>query len=293
MLDITYEGLNLAEFGQQILYFISLDQTHWIATLALILFFFPLERLFPKVVRNTAFSRISVVLILAICANFTIWLIKNTVYFDIIRFYLNLQIYSISKAPIPTLLIYAICFLAIDLAVYIYHLLSHKITPLWKLHSIHHADETVDASTGILQHPFETVGSLLFVLLIVVAFGFPVLTLVVFTAAGTLHNMFSHANIALPVWVDRILRLVIVTPDMHRTHHSIDLREGNANFGQIFSFWDRMFGTYIDRPASGEADLIMGLPVAEKPKSFTVRGLLFHPFAGLVPGRKGTKRPRR
>ncbi|WP_424982798.1 sterol desaturase family protein [Maritalea sp. S77] len=276
----------MSEFGQQILYYLSLDQTHWILIIALILFFLPLERFFPKVTRNVALSRLFAVLSLAVCTQLTIWLFKTYFYVDLITLFLNLQIYSISRAEIPTAAIYLICFLVLDLTVYVYHVLSHKILPLWKLHSIHHADETVDASTGVLHHPFETIGSFLLTLAIAIAFGFPVLSLIIYAGVGTLHNMFAHANITLPSALDRVLRLVIVTPDMHRTHHSIDMREGNSNFGQVFSFWDRLFGTYIAVPKSGEANLIMGLPDSEKPKSFTLHGLLLHPFAGLFDAKK-------
>lgn len=285
----------MSEFGQQILYYLSLDQTHWLLIIVLILFLFPLERIFPKVTRNVALSRLLVVLGLAICTQATIWLIKTYFYVDLISLFLNLQIFSIAKTDMPTAAIYVICFLLLDLTVYIYHVLSHKILPLWKLHSIHHADETVDASTGVLHHPFETIGSFLLTLLVAIILGFPVLSLIVYAAFGTLHNMFAHANITLPTAIDRVLRLVVVTPDMHRTHHSIDMREGNSNFGQVFSFWDRLFGTYIATPQTGEANLVMGLPEREKPKSFTLHGLLLHPFANLFAQRskkspKGSKR---
>ena len=270
--------MNLGEFAQEILYYFSLDQTYWLLSLLLILIFAPFERLFPRINGRTPKSRILVVFVMAICGYGAIWLFKNSIYFDTISLFLKFQIFSVAKAQIPTVAVYAISLLLIDIMVFIFHFLSHKISFMWKLHSIHHADEHVDAKTGILHHPIESIASLVFVLFFAVILGIPLVALILYASTATLHNFFSHANIALPTSLDRTLRLIIVTPDMHRTHHSVDLREGNSNFGQIFSFWDRLFRTYVDHPSTGEDNLVMGLVDKEKPKAFTVKDLLLHPF---------------
>ena len=95
---------------------------------------------------------------------------------------------------------------------------------------------------------------------------------------AVIHGVLSHADIRIPASIDRVLRLVLVTPDSHRTHHSIDMREGNSNFGIVLTVWDRLFGTYVDQPKTGVSELMMGLPPSESPKGFTVSALFLHPF---------------
>ena len=274
------KGMSLSYSLQDILYYLSLDQTHWLLTVGLIVVFAALERFFPRIKAGSQKSRIAVIFSIGILAYATIWAFKNTVYIEVISFFLNFQIYSISKAPIPIIAVFIISILLIDFMVYAFHLLSHKVSILWKLHSIHHADEHVDAKTGVLHHPIETITSLLFILFFAVVLGIPLIALILYAGMATLHNIFSHANIRLPISIDRVLRLIMVTPDMHRTHHSIDSREGNSNFGQIFSVWDRLFGTYVDQPAVGEDNLVMGLEGSEKPIGFSLLNLLLHPFQG-------------
>jgi len=271
----------LGDFVQEVLYYLTLDQTHWLLSLALILILVPFERLFPRVKRKPPEHRILIIFTLAIFSYAAVWLFKNSIYFDTISLFLNVQIFSIAKVEMPIAIIYVISLLLIDLMVFTFHFLSHKIVFLWKLHSVHHSDEHVDAKTGILHHPVETLASFIFVLFFAVILGVPLIALVLYVGVATVHNLFSHANIALPTSLDRTLRLIIVTPDMHRTHHSVDHREGNSNFGQIFSFWDRLLGTYAAHPSTGEDKLIMGLAANEKPKAFTIKGLLLHPILGL------------
>jgi len=271
----------LDELAHKTLYYLSLDQTHWLLTLGLILLFALFEHFFPRVKNTTKLSRILVLFVVAILANGLVWLFKTALYFDIVSLLLKLQIFSVSKLEIPTTFVFILCILMLDLLVYVVHFLSHKITFLWKLHAIHHADEHIDAKTSVLQHPLETLVGSLCVLSFSVILGIPVIAVILYVGIGTVHNVFSHANVALPTILERLLRLLIVTPDMHRTHHSIEYKEGNSNFGQVFSFWDRIFGTYVAHPATGEEKLIVGLVASEKPTSFTVSGLLLHPFRNL------------
>lgn len=271
---------------QEILYFLSLDQTHWLLSIGLVLFFAPFERIFPRVKLRAAKPGIAAILVVAICAYGTIWLFKESFYLDTVSMFLNLQFFSISKSNFSLPVLYIISFLLIDLALYIFHFLSHKVTFLWRMHSVHHVDEHVTAKTAILHHPLESLASLLFVLFFAVILGIPVIVLILYAGVATVHNFFAHANIALPKPLDRALRKLIVTPDMHRTHHSIEMHEGNSNFGQIFTFWDRLFRTYTDQPSTGEEELIMGLPASERPVEFTAKNLLLHPFAKLFKSKK-------
>lgn len=267
---------------QDFLYYLSLDQTHWIISMVLFLLIAPLEKRFPRVKTKANSPNIVAIIIIAICSYATIWLFKQSMYLLTISAFLNLQIFSLSKSNLPVLAIYIISFLFIDLLVYTFHFISHKIPLLWKLHSVHHADEHVNSKTAVLHHPLELLASMIFVLFFAVILGIPIISLILFAAIATLHNFFAHANIALPYKVDRLLRYLIITPDLHRTHHSIDMIEGNSNFGQVFTIWDRIFKTYIDQPNTSEDKLIMGLPKSERPNSLKALDLLLHPIAKLL-----------
>jgi sterol desaturase/sphingolipid hydroxylase (fatty acid hydroxylase superfamily) len=271
----------MTEFAFRAIELLSQDQTHWIITIALILMFSAFEFARPKTKPARSFKRLGVIIVIAIIANLGAFAFKSFTYVGIVSFLLQFQIFSISKLPIPTPILFVGCILLLDLLVYAIHLMSHKITLLWKLHAIHHADEHVDAKTGLLQHPFETIFGLLCVLAFSIILGVPVIAVILYASIGTLHNVFSHSNIELPSHIERWVRLLIVTPDMHRVHHSIEMREGNSNFGQVFPFWDRIFGTYIATPSRGDQNIIVGLPEKEKPKSFSTIGLLLMPFKGL------------
>jgi len=192
--------------------------------------------------------------------------------------FVPLRVLDLGRLPLPAPVLFVVSFLLVDLLSYLFHRMSHAIPWLWRLHAIHHSDEHVTAVTGQLHHPLEVVASYVFLLFAYVVLGVPVVVAIIYGLVYAVHNAFTHADVALPRGLDRRLRWVIVTPDLHRTHHSIDMREGNSNFGQVFTVWDRLLGTYVDRPAQPEAELRMGLPVAARPAGFKLSTLLAYPF---------------
>lgn len=259
--------------------FLLSNAGYWAFALACILLFLLLERLFPRIRhQSSSAQRIRTVTAIALTAIFTSYVASAYLKTDMISAFLQLKLFSIAKLELPAAVIFVLAFLLMDLLVYALHWLSHKISWLWRIHAIHHSDEHVTAFTGLLHHPLETVISFTFVLFFAVVLGVPVLVLMIYPFVAAAHNAFAHADIALPSWVDRPLRWLIVTPDVHRTHHSVRMDEGNSNFGQVFTFWDRLFGTYIDRPSVPESALVMGLPKSEKPKAFDLANLLTLPF---------------
>jgi sterol desaturase/sphingolipid hydroxylase (fatty acid hydroxylase superfamily) len=193
------------------------------------------------------------------------------------------RVFHLAQLPFPAPLLFLVSFLLIDFFNYVFHRLSHAVPILWRLHAIHHSDQHVTAVTGQLHHPLEVVVSYVFLLFLYVALGVPVVVAIIYGLVYAVFNAFAHADIALPRGLDRRLRWIIVTPDLHRTHHSSDMREGNSNFGQIFTIWDRLFGTYVDRPTMPEAELRMGLPVGSRPANFKASALLAYPFLGRKP----------
>ncbi len=149
--------------------------------------------------------------------------------------------------------------LLLDLAIYAQHVLTHHWRPLWRLHKVHHADRDVDVTTAIRFHPIEIAFSMALKILLVLIIGPAAAAVIVFEIVLNGTAMFNHANIRLPTSVDRILRTVLVTPDMHRVHHSVLEAETNSNYGFNLSLWDRLFGTYRPQPSAGHDGMTIGL----------------------------------
>lgn len=149
--------------------------------------------------------------------------------------------------------------LIFDLAIWAQHLITHKIPLLWRFHRVHHADRDIDVTTAIRFHPVEIALSMLLKIGLVYLLGPPAIGIIVFEIILNGTAMFNHANIKLPLGLDAVLRRILVTPDMHRVHHSVHRHEHDSNYGFALSIWDRMFGTYIAQPEKGHEDMTIGL----------------------------------
>jgi len=168
----------------------------------------------------------------------------------------------------------------LDLAIYLQHVMFHAIPIFWRLHMMHHADLDYDVTTGLRFHPLEIILSMGIKLSVVVVIGPPAAAVLIFEIILNGAAMFNHGNIFLPKSVDRMLRYVIVTPDMHRVHHSVIIRETNSNYGFNLPWWDRLFGTYCDQPAKGHDAMTIGLAQFRDPGKLTLPWLLVLPFIG-------------
>ncbi len=171
-----------------------------------------------------------------------------------------------------------ISFIVLDFAIWLSHVASHKIPIFWKIHRMHHSDVDFDVSTALRFHPIEIVLSMLFKMAIVVAIGAPAISVILFEIVLNGAAMFNHSNLKLPLPVDRVVRLIFVTPDMHRVHHSIIHNETDSNYGFNFSFWDRLFGTYTDQPSKGHDDMTIGLPEWQNKNPTRLDWTLMVPF---------------
>jgi sterol desaturase/sphingolipid hydroxylase (fatty acid hydroxylase superfamily) len=160
---------------------------------------------------------------------------------------------------VPPVVAGVICFIILDLAVWLEHVASHKWQWLWRIHRVHHSDTGFDVTTALRFHPLEIVVSMVWKAAMVALLGAPVLAVLIFEIVLNGSAMFNHANVKLPLGFDRFLRKAFVTPDMHRVHHSQDVNETNSNYGFNFSFWDRLFGTYSAEPRTGMEKLAIGL----------------------------------
>ncbi len=170
--------------------------------------------------------------------------------------------------------------IALDLAIYLQHVLFHAIPVLWRLHRMHHADLNFDVTTGLRFHPIEIILSILIKMSIVVVVGPPVIAVLLFEVLLNGTSLFNHGNVRMPPALDNILRWIVVTPDMHRVHHSVVPSEANSNFGFNLPWWDRLFGTYRDQPAAGQIDMTIGIEVFREPADQRIDRLLVQPFIG-------------
>jgi sterol desaturase/sphingolipid hydroxylase (fatty acid hydroxylase superfamily) len=179
---------------------------------------------------------------------------------------------------LPAWLAGVVALLVLDFAVWLEHVASHKLPLLWSIHRVHHSDTGFDLSTALRFHPLEIVLSMVWKAGIVLALGAPVWAVLVFEIVLNGAAMFNHANIKLPPRLDRVLRTVIVTPDMHRIHHSVVRVETDSNYGFNLSWWDRLFATYRATPAAGNEGLIIGLSEYRDLPPKTLTSLLMLPL---------------
>jgi sterol desaturase/sphingolipid hydroxylase (fatty acid hydroxylase superfamily) len=176
-------------------------------------------------------------------------------------------------------LVIVLAVVALDLVLYLQHVLFHAVPVLMRLHAVHHADPDFDATTGIRFHPFEILLSMLVKYAAIVALGAPALAVLLFELLLSLSSLFSHGNVRLPEAVDRWLRRALVTPDMHRIHHSVIEVERNSNYGFCLSIWDHLFGTYTRAPQHGQGAMRIGLDAyRDALVSTTLSGILAIPF---------------
>jgi sterol desaturase/sphingolipid hydroxylase (fatty acid hydroxylase superfamily) len=170
--------------------------------------------------------------------------------------------------------------LLLDLAIYLQHVLFHAVPALWRLHRMHHADLEFDVTTGVRFHPVEIVLSMLIKLGAVAALGAPAAGVLLFEVLLNATSMFNHGNVRLPGRLDRVLRWLVVTPEMHRVHHSVLPRETNSNFGFNLPWWDRLFGTYRPQPIAGHEAMTIGIEQFRDPSELRLDRMLLQPLRG-------------
>ena len=180
----------------------------------------------------------------------------------------------------PSWLAFVAALLVLDLAIYLQHVVFHAVPILWRLHMMHHADRDFDVTTGVRFHPFEIVLSMVIKLAVIAALGPPVVAVVVFEVVLSATSLFNHGNVRMPEALDRVLRAFVVTPEMHRVHHSVHAYETNSNFGFNLPWWDRLFGTYRAQPAEGHRDMTIGLTQFQDRGPENLWWMLVLPFRG-------------
>ena len=186
---------------------------------------------------------------------------------------------------LPLLAAMIISVIAMDFIIYLQHVLVHAVPVLWRIHRIHHADLDYDVTTGARFHTFEIILSMLIKFATIVVLGAPAVAVIIFEVVLNAMAMFNHSNVGLPKSLDKVLRWFVVTPDMHRIHHSIEVDETNSNFGFNLSWWDRLFGTYREQPRAGHKGMTIGIKQFRDTKQATwITGILAMPFMGKTGG---------
>lgn len=168
--------------------------------------------------------------------------------------------------------------LGLDLVIYLQHAMFHALPLFWRLHRMHHTDLDFDVTTGIRFHPLKILLSMGIKMAAVAVLGPSAIAVILFEVLLNATSMFNHGNVRLPKEIDRVLRLLVVTPEMHRVHHSVVIKEYNSNFGFNFPWWDRLMGTYQAQPMKGHEGMTIGLSQYRDPKRLTLPWLLIQPF---------------
>ncbi len=185
----------------------------------------------------------------------------------------------------PFVLAVIVSVIIMDGVIYLQHVMVHAAPLLWRFHRVHHADPDYDVTTGARFHPLEIILSMLIKFATILLLGPPLIAVVIFEVLLNATAMFNHGNVKLPFAVDRILRLLVVTPDMHRVHHSVEDDEANSNFGFNLPWWDRLFGTYRDQPREGHEEMTIGIHNYHDPRQISwLSGMLLLPFKGKITG---------
>jgi len=187
-------------------------------------------------------------------------------------------LFNVIEAPVW--IAFVVSFLALDLVIYLQHVMFHAVPALWRLHRMHHADLDFDVTTGLRFHPVEILLSMGIKLAVVAALGPPAVVVLVFEVVLNGTAMFNHSNIRLPLGLDRVLRLIVVTPDMHRVHHSVHPKETNSNFGFNLPWWDRLLGTYLAQPRDGHEGMEIGIEQFRTRRDLWLDRMLIQPLLG-------------
>jgi sterol desaturase/sphingolipid hydroxylase (fatty acid hydroxylase superfamily) len=186
---------------------------------------------------------------------------------------------------VPYWLAVPLAVIALDFVIWLQHVMVHAIPVLWRLHRVHHADPDYDLTTGARFHPIEIILSMLIKFATIAVLGPPVVAVIIFEVLLNATAMFNHGNVRLPAKLDRVLRWIVVTPDMHRVHHSVEDDETNSNFGFNLPWWDRLFGTYRDQPRGGHEGMTIGIRGYNQPRDASwLPGLMLLPFRGRISG---------
>jgi sterol desaturase/sphingolipid hydroxylase (fatty acid hydroxylase superfamily) len=212
--------------------------------------------------------------------NFLSWAVLPVPGFAVATFAAERGVGLFNIFPFSDWITFSVSFVLLDFGRYLEHYLFHYVPLLWRFHAIHHSDQDYDFTTGFRFHPVEWIAIITIELATIAAIGVPIVAFLFYQIMQVIVSIVSHGNIELPFGCDRILRTFVVTPDMHRIHHSAVVDETNSNFGSVLTCWDRLLGSYIDQPAQTHETMAIGLSEFREPQHLTLGWLLTYPLWG-------------
>ncbi len=226
--------------------------------------------------KKPPFKRLRVFLVIALLGLAVTTYASSHLLIPLVTIFAPFEIMSVSSIGIPLYLNMILSFLLIDLCQYWVHRLHHKIPYLWRLHRLHHSDKDVDALTTFLHHPLEYLTTFAISIILFILFDIPMIVLVLYSTIFSVHAAFSHTTLKINPQLERYLGYVIVTPSIHRVHHALAFKESNSNFGQVFSFWDRLFASHI-KPSTIKKALVFGISKDQGPVALSIKSFLINP----------------
>ena len=249
-----------------------------LAPVACILPYYFAERFASPATRRPASRRTNVILSLALMNQCLAFALSAIALGPLVLLLAPIQIASIAEWSVPMPVSFALSLMLLDFSKYAEHRLQHAIPWLWRAHRLHHADNAVDALTSITHHPLELALSFFPTIIVAVIFDVPVIVLIAYGLIVAVHSPFTHLNIAIPEPAEKYLSWLIITPNFHRIHHSAISIEGNANFGNLFPFWDRLLSTSFRKRSTQAQPLKFGIADIQAPRFSSLAELLSHPF---------------
>lgn len=255
----------------------SLDFLAWIAPLISVSAFFLLEKYYFKI-KNKFEQRLVTILSIEFISIVISLTLSFALLAPLVFLVAPLQIFSFSNLNVPIAISFALSFLFLDLVNYLNHRLHHHVPFLWRFHRLHHSDHYVDSLTTFLHHPFELISTFIVTIAFAAIFDVPVIALISYGIAVGFHSAFTHLNILLPEQKAKLLNFLFVTPNFHKAHHSIVIKEGNSNFGILFSYWDYLFNTICYKYNTELKSMTTGIDIKQSPQKINVLSFLANPF---------------
>lgn len=255
----------------------NLELISFLSPLAGVLVFFLIERLTLKDKNNINNRNKTIISLEAMNLVLSV-LLSLSVLIPLVFFLAPLQIFSFSNLDVPRPISFILSFLFLDFINYIQHVLHHKVPVLWRLHRLHHSDRHMDSLTTFLHHPLEIVSGFILTITFAVIFDVPVIVMTTYALIVGLHSPLTHFRKMIPERIEKYLKFVFVTPNFHRVHHSLDMKEGNSNFGGTFVFWDYFFGTVRTKGLIDMKNMKLGIDNQQNPDMISMKFFLKNPF---------------
>jgi sterol desaturase/sphingolipid hydroxylase (fatty acid hydroxylase superfamily) len=257
---------------------IHLEKIAFLSPLAGVALFFLLDKLLLKD-KNTLKNRIKTIISIETVNVFLSIVLSLSILVPLVFLIAPLQIFSFSNLDLPGPIIFCLSFLFLDFVSYVQHVLHHKIPVLWRIHRLHHSDRHMDALTTFLHHPLEVMSVFVFTISFAVIFDIPVIVMVIHSVVVGLHAPFTHIRKLIPEHIEKYLKIIMVTPNFHRVHHSLDMKEGNSNFGGVFVFWDYIFGTAISKKLIDMEHMKLGIGEEQNPDRISLVSFIKNPLS--------------